>query len=201
MAESLSSRPRKASIVFLITLIAALVQVYYGEKLNLSSLLSNGWHLMAHVLVIGLGIGAYIQYRRSNSVKLLNRVGLIIAFILLISASYTLIKSMYNIILDNFKPEQDYLLALKIVLASFGVHLISILVLGKLRKSDDRNYVAIYLHVLADMITALASIIALLLGYYWAIHEADGYAGVLSSIIVLFWVIKFIRNANIELSK
>ncbi len=195
ISEKINYRSRRTLLVLVLTLVAAVAQVYFGNTLNIYSLEQNGWHFSAHVLVLGLGLVAYVLYKKDKSIRILNLVGLIIAIIIIVSSLNTLFISLKNIFTENYNNQQDYMLALKIISLSFTIHLCSVLILGKQKAIADTNYKALYLHVFADLITTFAAFISIILAYKWHVYAADSYAGILSALIVLAWAGKLAKNA------
>ncbi len=64
---------------------------------------------------------------------------------------------------------------------------------------SDHNIRAAYLHVIADLLTSLAAIIALSAGMYFNIYWLDAVSGIIASIVITSWAVQLIRNSGAEL--
>ena len=65
--------------------------------------------------------------------------------------------------------------------------------------SKDYNFKAAYLHILADVLTSILAIIALIVGKYFSLTYLDSLIGILGGIVILKWAIELLKNAIKEL--
>ena len=61
-------------------------------------------------------------------------------------------------------------------------------------KHEDYNFKAAYYHILADALTSILAILALLIGKYFNIVYFDSLVGILGGILILRWAIGLVRD-------
>ena len=61
---------------------------------------------------------------------------------------------------------------------------------------DDMNLKAAYIHVLADALTSILAIIALIAGLIWGAAWLDPIMGIVGSILVFVWAIGLIKQSG-----
>ena len=59
---------------------------------------------------------------------------------------------------------------------------------------DDYNFKAAYYHILADALTSVLAIAALLVGKYFNFILLDSIIGILGGILILKWAISLLTN-------
>lgn len=65
--------------------------------------------------------------------------------------------------------------------------------------NNDYNYKAAYLHILADALTSILAIVALLVGKYFNLPFFDALIGILGGIMILKWAIGLLKHTVKEL--
>lgn len=65
--------------------------------------------------------------------------------------------------------------------------------------NNDYNYKAAYLHILADALTSILAIMALLVGKYFNLPFFDALIGILGGIMILKWAIGLLKHTVKEL--
>ncbi len=198
MRAGLKKNSDKTALVFITTLFAALLEVFFGNKLNSHALLSEGWHMMFHALLIFMALTAYF-FKQKNASFILNISAFNLSIVLLLVSAHTLIGSFKGL----YEPSTihpNYALALQIALIGLGIHLINFFVLKHHDhhhppKSDcvDHNIKAIYLHVLGDLFTVVLTILAIIMGLWFDYDKADNIAGMISASIVILLVFRLMR--------
>ena len=195
---------RKTRLVVLLTFITMLLEISFGYYTNSMALLADGWHMSSHVFAIGLTWIAYIIARKySESAhfnfsrgKILALAGFTSAIVLQIMAVIMAIESVRRLISPlpiNFVD------AIYVAVIGLIVNGISALVLRHDHHHGDHNIRSAYLHVLADGLTSVTAIIALLGGMYYNIYSLDAISGILSSLLISKWAIELITNSGKEL--
>jgi cation diffusion facilitator family transporter len=203
--EHIHNNETKAKIVVLITAIVMVGEITIGYWTNSISLLSDGWHMAAHVLSIGLTWFAYAFARKnekkqrfSDQKNLFALAGYTSAIILLIVSMLMFAESIGRIL----HPEEiQFENALKMACLGLIVNGISAYILHHKEEHRDHNIHAAYLHVLADVITSIAAIIALYIGQKYNILWLDSVSGILSAIIIANWAIRLALNSGKEILK
>ncbi len=200
----MSKNQTHTGIVFITTLVGAVLEIYFGNKLQSYALMTEGSHMMLHAIIVGVGFGVYF-FRKHNAVSLLNLSAFNLSIVLFIFTVGTFIRSFRGLFTETTQV-LDYGLAIKIALLGLSIHLINFFFLQHHdhhhtpdENCKDHNIKAIYLHVLADLFTAIMTVLGLSLGYYFSFAKADSIAGLISSSIVIYWAIKLIQKTLIKL--
>lgn len=203
----------RTKIVVIITAITMIVEILFGYTTNSMALLADGWHMASHVFALGLTWIAYFVSRKYsntknhsfNKNKLLSLSGFTSAIILFIVAIVMTIESITRLINP---AEIKFSEAIIVATIGFIVNLISALFLHD-GHNHDHNIRSAYLHVLADGLTSLTAIIALIIGMIWNIYWLDCISGILSSVVITKWAVElmwgsgkdlidFTKNSNLQ---
>lgn len=200
---------RRTLYVLILTAITMVVEIIAGSVYGSMALLADGWHMGTHVAAFLIAIFAY-RYARKNAnnpaysfgtgkVNVLG--GFASAIALAVVALVMLVESLHR-----FVDPQAILFNQAIIVASIGL-LINI-VSAFLLKDDhhhghdhehhhhDHNLRAAYMHVLADAMTSLLAIIALLFGKYFGWNWLDPLMGIVGAIIITRWSIGLLKQTS-----
>lgn len=189
---------RKTLWVVIITLVTMVVEIVFGYLSGSMALLSDGWHMSTHALALGLAWVAYVvsrKYADSVSVsfsreRLLSLAGFTSAILLLVVAVAMIHESVKRLL---HPVAIHYGQAILVAVIGMAVNGACAFVLGAgVGKDSDNNIRSAYMHVLADGLTSLAAIGALLCGLWWNLRWLDAAAGILSSLIIVRWAIQLI---------
>jgi cation diffusion facilitator family transporter len=168
------------------------------------ALLADGWHMASHVFALGLAWMAYVAARKYSKTdkssfdekKLLALSGFSSALALQIMAIMMAIESI-----DRFLHPLNIMFNEAIIVAVIGlvVNGLSAFFLHDGHEHRDLNIHSAYLHVLADGLTSLTAIAALLIGKFYHIYSLDSVGGIISSLVISKWAIDLIRASGKEL--
>jgi len=195
---------RKTRLVVLLTFITMLLEISFGYYTNSMALLADGWHMSSHVFAIGLTWIAYIIARKFADTKsfgfsrnkILALAGFTSAIVLQIMAVIMAIESVRRLITPltiNFRD------AIFVAVLGLIVNGVSALTLRHDHQHSDHNIRSAYLHVLADGLTSVTAIIALLAGMFYNLYFLDAISGILSSILISKWAVELILNSGKDL--
>lgn len=206
---------KKTLIVILVTLVAMGAEIAYGYFTHSMALLADGYHMGTHVLALGLTFIAYILIRSfSNSPLFPNgphKIGTLAAY----TSSLFLGLTGFLIIieaLERFFNPMQILFDEAILVAFIGlmVNVVCILIMGHQHShshnekcshqdKDDYNFKAAYYHILADALTSILAIAALLIGKYFNIIYLDSLIGILGGILIIRWAFGLLKHTSREL--
>lgn len=183
---------RQTRWVVYITAITMVVEIAYGYITNSMALLADGYHMASHVLALGLTWVAYVVSRKYSSTnkssfnndKLMALTGFTSAWMLLGVAIFMAVQSVERFFHPMDINFQD---ALIVAVVGLLVNAVSALFLHQNHEHHDHNIRSAYLHVLADGLTSVTAIVALIGGMYFNIMALDSISGILSSVIILKW--------------
>jgi cation diffusion facilitator family transporter len=195
---------RKTKIVVIIAFVAMVTEIVFGYITNSMALLSDGYHMGAHVLAIGLTWFAYTFARKNQgNTKFTQGTGKVFALsgytsaIFLSLVTVMIIKESYH---KLHNPEEiQFESAILVAVLGLIINGISAVILHRGSGENDHNIHAAYLHVLADAITSIAAILALTIGYFYGILWLDAASGILSGLVIGNWAIKLVISSGKDL--
>jgi cation diffusion facilitator family transporter len=198
------SHEHKTKLVAILTAITMVVEIGFGYYTNSMALLADGWHMSSHAFALGLTWVAYIVCRKYsttnthsfNQQKLLALTGFSSAIILQIIAVVMAIEAVGRLI--NPIPIK-FGEAIFVAFIGLLVNALSAFVLHHEHEHSDHNIRAAYVHVLADGLTSITAILALLAGMYFNFSSLDAISGIIGSLVITKWSITLIRDSGKEL--
>ena len=206
---------KKTLIVILITLIAMMIEIVYGYLTNSMALLADGYHMGTHVLALGLTFVAYLLIRfYANSPLFKNgphKIGTLAAYtssiFLVVTGLWISCEAIYRF----FNPEIIvYDDAILVASVGFVVNIICLFVMhkdegdmdaccGHNHAKEDFNFKAAYYHILADALTSILAIFALVIGKYLDLNYLDSVVGIMGGVLILKWALGLLKQTSREL--
>lgn len=195
---------KKVRIVVIITAAAMVIEITAGFLTKSMALLADGWHMASHVFAIGLSWAAYVisrKYSESRKFsfsreKTLAFAGYTSAVVLLFVAAlmaFESVKRLFDPVNIRFNE------ALAVAAGGLIVNVVCAIILFRKPGTADFNMRAAYLHVLADSLTSVTAIGALIAAKLFSIMWFDPLSGLLSSVIITKWAFDLIRGTVLEL--
>ncbi|CAB5118672.1 Cobalt/zinc/cadmium resistance protein CzcD [Olavius algarvensis associated proteobacterium Delta 3] len=207
------SSERNTWLVIALTAVMMVIEIASGLMFGSMALLADGWHMATHTAALGITAFAYTYARRhaddpaytfgTGKVGVLG--GFASAIVLAIIAVLMGAEAVVRLLTP--KPIQ-FNEAIFVAVIGLGVNLVSAWLLRERhdhshghgseehRHHQDHNLRAAYLHVLADALTSVLAIVALLtgkaLGWIWM----DPLMGVVGGVIILRWAYMLIRDTG-----
>ena len=198
------SNEKRTLIVIIFTILAMIAEIAYGYITNSMALLADGYHMGTHVLALGLTYIAYVLTRKLAGSSLFingtDKIGTLTAYTSSLFLGFTGIWIIIEAIQRLFNPIQiQYNDAISVASSGLTVNAICILIMeGKHHHTDshnkDYNFQAAYFHILADALTSILAIGALLIGKYFHIICLDSIIGIVGGILILKWAFGLIKN-------
>lgn len=204
---------KNTKIVMLFTAVTMVAEIVAGTIFGSMALLADGWHMATHVAAFGITVFAY-QYARTHAsdpkytfgtgkVSVLggfaSAVGLaVIAFIMALESVARLFQPQ-TILFDE---------AIGIAIVGLAVNLASAWMLQDHHHSHhnhdhdhrhDHNLRAAYLHVLADALTSVFAIVALLAGKFLGWVWMDAAMGLVGAGAIAKWSYGLVRDTGLIL--
>ena len=204
---------RNTRRVIALTATMMVVEIVAGSVFNSMALLADGWHMASHASALSITAFAYFYARRHaentrysfgtwkvevlggfSSAVVLAVIAILIAWESLGRFSKPLVISFDEAIL--------------VACVGLVVNLVSAYLLRDRHEADshgvgaqgghkhDHNLRAAYLHVLADALTSLFAIFALLTGKYFGWIWMDPFMGIVGSIIIGRWSFGLLRDTS-----
>jgi cation diffusion facilitator family transporter len=206
----ISKNEKKTLLVIFLTTITMGLEIFGGYYFQSMALLADGWHMASHAGALTI---SYMTYRlaRKPSItrhfsfgagKFIPLGGYTSAILLILVSLIMGIESTERI----FKPLPiNFNLAIWVTLFGLLVNSVSAVILfdphthHSSKEIHDHNLKGAYYHVIADTLTSILALGALLLGKYLDYSWADPLAGLLGAMVVLKWGITMLRNTGWEL--
>ncbi len=196
--------------VMWLTLIMMVAEIATGWISGSMALLADGWHMGTHFFALGITAFAYYFSRKhatdpsysfgTGKVDVLG--GFTSAIVLAVVALLMVVESLQRL----FAPEEImFNEALLVAVIGLVVNLVSALLLNGHSHSHgncdghhhhDHNLKAAYLHVLADALTSVFAIIALLAGKYMGWVWLDPAMGIVGAIVITRWAYGLMRDTS-----
>ena len=206
---------RKTLLVIIVTVITMFAEIYFGIITNSMGLTADGFHMGTHAIALLITfIICSITVKEDNKREKLNALGGYSSAILLGLTSLGIllesIKRFFNPLSISFTEA--------IIVATIGlvVNFICILIMDEKEghnhnhnhnyvhkvtddcniKEENLNYKGAYLHILADLLTSIIAILALVAGKYFNIMIFDPIIGIIGGIIIAKWAFDLIRKSG-----
>jgi cation diffusion facilitator family transporter len=207
-------RPGERRTLWVIFIAATMmvVEITTGIAYGSMALLADGLHMASHTAALGITTIAYVYTRRcATDSRFCFGTGKVNAF-----AGYTsaVLLALFALLMAwesvnrLFNPvEIAFNNAIIVAVLGLIVNGASMFILGDhhdhhhadqhhLSHAHDHNLRAAYLHVLADALTSLLAIFALLAGKFMGLNWMDPVMGIVGAILVARWSLGLIRDTS-----
>ena len=205
---------RSTTRVMLLTAVMMVVEVVAGTALGSMALLADGWHMATHVAAFGIAVFAY-RYARQHAdnpqytfgtgkVSVLG--GFASAVALAVVALVMGLESVARMLAPHPILFNE---AIAVAVVGLVVNVVSGLLLHAHADHDhdhdetpgqvhhhDHNLRAAYLHVLADALTSVLAIVALVAGKYFGWTWLDPMMGLVGAAVIARWSWQLIRDSS-----
>lgn len=207
---------KRTMLVLLLTAVTMVVEIIAGMWFGSMALLADGLHMGSHAVAMAVSVFAYYYARRHagdqrfsfgtgkvNSLAAFASAVLLAAFAaIMISESTSRFINPVNIEFNN---------ALIVAFLGLIVNGASMLLLGHghddvhahehdhHHHKHDHNLRSAYMHVLADALTSLFAIFALLAGKYLGANWLDPCMGIVGAVLIIRWSIGLLRESSMVL--
>ncbi len=205
--------------VVLLTAAMMVVEIVAGWLTNSMALLADGWHMGTHVVALGIAAFAYWYARKhANDPRFAFgtwKVGVLAGFASAIVLGLVAVYMVYESVGRVLNPVPiRYGDAILVAVIGLAVNLLSAWFLhghdghhdhdhGHSHGDDhahghghDLNLRAAYLHVLADALTSVLAIIALLGGQFFGWDFLDPVMGIVGAIVISVWAWGLVRQTS-----
>ena len=213
---------RKVWLVIALTASMMLVEIVAGTLYGSMALVADGWHMSTHAGAMLIAVLAYRFARRHagnprftfGTGKLGDLAGFASAIVLALVA---LLIGWESLVRLTQPIHIDFNQAIAVAVVGLGVNLVCAWLLKDDHahhhhhghehhhsndehhapgKGRDNNLRAAYLHVLADALTSVLAIVALLLGRSYGWSWADPAMGVVGALVIARWSWGLIRDSG-----
>jgi cation diffusion facilitator family transporter len=210
---------RNTLYVLILTVVTMLAEIIAGTVYGSMALLADGWHMGTHAAAFLITLFAYYYARKHQHsdkfafgpCKVSVLAGFSSAIALLLVALIMIAESALRL----FNPQEIYFQeAIFVAVIGLSVNVVSVFLLkdhhshehSSLSHQDsshshehpnhDHNLRAAYFHVLADALTSILAIVALLLGKYLGLSFLDPVMGIVGALIISRWAWCLLRQTS-----
>lgn len=198
--------------VMLLTAVMMVVEVVAGMALGSMALLADGWHMATHVAAFGIAVFAYRYARRHADNPQFTfgtgKVSVLGGFASAVALGVVAFVMALESILRMLTPQTIlFNEAIAVAVIGLAVNVVSGVILHRHVGHDhhhdhdhdhdgnhdhahhhqDHNLRAAYLHVLADALTSVFAITALVAGKYFGWTWLDPVMGLVGAVVIARW--------------
>ncbi len=213
---------RRTRLVVGITFAVMAIEIAAGLSFNSMALLADGWHMATHVGALGIAAFAYAYSRRHaddprftfGTGKVGTLAGFASAVVLAVVAAVLLWESAGRLATPQTIRFDE---ALPVAVLGLLTNIASVVILGGAHHGHahdhehdhghghghghghhrhDHNLRAAYLHVLADALTSVTAIVALLMGKFLGWWWVDPLMGIVGGAVILVWAWNLMRGSG-----
>lgn len=214
LGEAHERNERRTWLVIALTATMMVVEIMAGYAYGSMALVADGWHMSTHAAALLIAALAYLYARRHASNprftfgtgKLGDLGGFASAVVLALVALFIGWESFLRF---QSPVPIDFQMAIWVAVAGLGVNLLSAWLLrgdhhhhhdhdhghDHHDHGGDNNLRAAYLHVLADALTSVLAIAALLGGSLYGWLWLDPAIGIVGALVIARWAWGLIRDA------
>ena len=208
----MESGERRTRQVILLTAVTMVVEIIAGSVYGSMALLADGWHMGTHVAAFGITLFAYGYARRhaanrkySFGTGKVSVLGGFASAVALALVALMMVMESVERLLDARTIHFDEAIAVAIL--GLLVNLLSAYLLHdhghshdhKVGHQHDHNLRAAYLHVLADALTSVLAIIALVSGKFLGWTWMDAAMGIVGALVIMRWSYGLIKETSVIL--
>lgn len=198
-------KAKKVQTVFWLTTVVMVLEIIAGTLTGSMALLADGWHMGTHSAAFALTLFVYWYAKKhahnrdfsfgTGKVNYLG--GFASAITLAIVALMMIIESVQRLITPlNIHFNQAILVAI----IGLAVNIVSVVLLSDdhhhHEHHQDHNMRAAYMHVLADTLTSVLAIVALISGKYFGLIWMDALMGIVGAVIILRWSYGLLKESS-----
>lgn len=206
-----NSGERKTLLVVVVTLVTMVVEIGAGLVFGSMALLADGLHMGSHAVALGIAVIAY-RYARKHATdprfsfgtgKINALAGYSGAILLGVFSLWMAVESLHRL----YSPvDIEFDQALVVAVLGLVVNGASVFILSSGKgghdhhghdhhdhghdhhdHAEDHNFRSAYFHVLADALTSLLAIAALLAAKFYALNWLDPVMGIVGAVLVARW--------------
>lgn len=207
---------KRTLYVLILTVTTMVVEIAAGTMFGSMALLADGWHMGTHAAAFCITLFAY-RYAKQNALNDrfsfgTGKVSVLGGFTSAIALGIVALMMMVESIHRLFNPESiQFNEAIMVAVIGLVVNLASMLLLQdhhhhghdhhdhhshdhEHEHHHDHNLTAAYFHVLADTLTSLLAIVALIVGKFYGWVWLDAMMGIVGAIVIGKWTLGLMKQ-------
>ncbi|AUV88957.1 CDF family Co(II)/Ni(II) efflux transporter DmeF [Vibrio campbellii] len=203
---------KRTLYVLILTVTTMVVEIAAGTMFGSMALLADGWHMGTHAAAFCITLFAY-RYAKQNAHNDrfsfgTGKVSVLGGFTSAIALGIVALMMMVESIHRLFNPESiQFNEAIMVAVIGLVVNLASMLLLQdhhhhghdhhdhhEHEHHHDHNLTAAYFHVLADTLTSLLAIVALIVGKFYGWIWLDAMMGIVGAVVIGKWTLGLMKQ-------
>ncbi|EKO3851507.1 CDF family Co(II)/Ni(II) efflux transporter DmeF [Vibrio harveyi] len=207
---------KRTLYVLILTVTTMVVEIAAGTMFGSMALLADGWHMGTHAAAFCITLFAY-RYAKQNAHNDrfsfgTGKVSVLGGFTSAIALGIVALMMMVESIHRLFNPESiQFNEAIMVAVIGLVVNLASMLLLQdhhhhghdhhdhhshdhEYEHHHDHNLTAAYFHVLADTLTSLLAIVALIVGKFYGWVWLDAMMGIVGAVVIGKWTLGLMKQ-------
>ncbi|HDM8068654.1 CDF family Co(II)/Ni(II) efflux transporter DmeF [Vibrio harveyi] len=207
---------KRTLYVLILTVTTMVVEIAAGTMFGSMALLADGWHMGTHAAAFCITLFAY-RYAKQNAHNDrfsfgTGKVSVLGGFTSAIALGIVALMMMVESIHRLFNPESiQFNEAIMVAVIGLVVNLASMLLLQdhhhhghdhhdhhshdhEPEHHHDHNLTAAYFHVLADTLTSLLAIVALIVGKFYGWVWLDAMMGIVGAVVIGKWTLGLMKQ-------
>ncbi len=205
---------KKVFLVLLLTATTMVVELVAGTVYGSMALLADGWHMGTHVAAFLIAIAAYRFARKHHDNPAFSfgtgKVNVLGGFASAVALAVVALMMLLESLQRFFDPHAiSFDQAIIVAIIGLVVNIASAVLLWDSHHHyhhshdddhghhhhHDHNLKAAFIHVLADALTSVLAIVALLLGKFYGWSGLDPMMGIVGSAIISVWAFGLIKQS------
>lgn len=203
---------RRTLQVLILTATMMVVEIVAGVTFGSMALLADGWHMGTHAAAFMITIFAYRFARRHAASPAFafgtGKVSVLGGFASAVALTVVALVMLAESALRLFNPQLIHFNeAIGVAVVGLAINVISALLLQDHHGHEeahhhdhhhhhDHNLKAAYLHVLADALTSVLAIVALVSGKFYGWHWLDPVMGMVGAAVIARWSYGLLRETG-----
>jgi cation diffusion facilitator family transporter len=189
---------RATRLVLWLTLVTMVAEIAAGWAFGSMALLADGWHMAGHAGAMGVALFAYGFARKNETNPAFafgaGKVYALAGFANGVSLALVAVYMAGESVVRLFTPVAiEFNQALGVAVIGLIVNLASARLMHG-GHEHDHNLKAAYFHVLADALTSVTAIAALIGGKYYGLVVLDPLMGVAGALVIAKWSLGLVRE-------
>ncbi|RFP52035.1 MAG: cation transporter [Limnothrix sp. CACIAM 69d] len=206
---------KNTKIVLLLTTITMAAEVVAGLVFGSMALLADGWHMATHAAAFGITVFAY-RYARKNANNSkytfgTGKVSILGGFTSAVALSVIALLMTIESSIRLWQPQTIHFNeAIYVAILGLLINLLSAILLQDHHQHShddheshdhhhDYNLHAAYIHVLADTLTSVLAIVALLAGKFLDWIWLDAVMGLVGAVVIAKWAYGLVKDTGLIL--
>lgn len=204
------SKEKRTLTVIILTLITMAAEIVIGYITHSMALFADGWHMGTHAFALTITFLTYVFIRKLETSDRFafgtGKFSTLSGFASSILLGLTGIAIIFESVDRVFNPLSiSFNEAIIVAIIGLIINSACILIMGghshhhhhhSEHEHEDFNYKSAYMHILADAMTSIFAITALIAGKYLGLGILDPIVGIIGGSVICIWAYNLIKSTS-----